>query len=135
MPETETLNPPTIPQGAGSNLAGWSALSASLLALLAWIACCVLPLALSIAGVTVAGTAVLAGQRTWLTLMAAAIVGLGWWNEWRRRRACRADTACAAASRSSLALLVAASVAVLLSVLWQPMIEPKALMLLRSLRG
>ena len=38
----------------------------------AWAACCVLPLALSLAGVSFAGAAVIAGARTWVTAIAAA---------------------------------------------------------------
>ena len=51
--------------GSSDIILGWSALGAAALAVFAWSACCVLPLALSIAGLSLAGTAVIAGQRAW----------------------------------------------------------------------
>jgi len=114
---------------------GWSALGGSALAVFAWAACCVLPIALSLAGVSLAGTAMIAGQRTWLTLGAAVVLGAGWWSVWRRRRACATDATCAPPTRLTLALLTTATILIGLALIWQPLVEPWALMLLRSLRG
>lgn len=114
---------------------GWSALGGSVLAVFAWAACCVLPMALSVAGLSLAGTALIAGQRTWLTLGAAVVLGVGWWSVWRRRRACSRDASCAPPSRFTIVLLALATILTALALVWQPLIEPWVLMLLRSLRG
>lgn len=114
---------------------GWSALGGSALAVFAWAACCVLPIALSFAGVSLAGMALVAGQRTWLTLGAAIVLGVGWWSAWRRRKACAVDASCAPPTRLTLVLLIAATILAGLAVIWQPLVEPRLLMLLRNLRG
>lgn len=114
---------------------GWSALAAAGLAVVAWAACCVLPMALAVAGLSLAGGAFIAGQRTWFTLAAALVLAAGWWSLWRRRRACDAQAGCAPPSRRSITLLGCATLLLLLALLWQPLIEPRALMMLRSLRG
>ena len=124
------------PRPAGRDVAlAWSALAAGALAVFAWSACCVLPIALSIAGLSLAGTAVIAGQRTWLTLVTMAVLGAGWWMAWRRRRACAADAACAPPSRLMIGVLSAATILALAALAWEPLIEPWALSLLRSARG
>ena len=126
---------PTPLSRRGDTALGWSALAAAGLAVFAWAACCVLPMALAISGMSLAGGAVLAGQRTWFTLGAALVLAAGWWRVWRRRRACAADLSCAPASRLSVNLLGLATALLLLAIAWQPLVEPKALMILRSLRG
>lgn len=123
------------PTSAGREAAlGWSALGAAALAVFAWAACCVLPMALSIAGLSLAGTALLAGQRTWLTLATVVVLGAGWWTVWRRRRACAANTSCAPPSRLMVGLLSVATVLTGLALLWGPLIEPYLLALLRMTR-
>lgn len=114
-------------------LAGLALGSASL-AVTAWAACCVLPIALSIVGVTLAGTALLAEQRDWLTLATLLVLGAGWSSVWRRRRACARDSACARPSRLMIGLLSAASALTLATLVWQPIIEPWALSLARSVK-
>lgn len=116
-------------------IVGWSALGGAVIAVFAWAACCVLPIALSFAGLSLAGMALVAGQRTWLTLAAIVVLGVGWWNVWRRRRACEADAGCRPPARSTLVLLNVATFLVGLALIWQPFVEPRVLMLLRSLRG
>ncbi|MDP3747361.1 MAG: MFS transporter permease [Phenylobacterium sp.] len=114
---------------------GWSALGAAALAVFAWAACCVLPMALSVAGLSLAGTAVFAGQRTWLTVATVIVLSAGWWMVWRRRRACVLDATCAPPSGLMVGLLSAATVLTGLALIWQPLIEPYFLMLLRTARG
>lgn len=114
---------------------GLSALGGSALAVFAWAACCVLPIALSITGVSLAGTALIAGQRTWLTVAAAVVLAAGWWSVWRRRKACAVGTGCTPPSRLTITLLAVATILTGLALIWQPLVEPRALMLLRSLRG
>jgi mercuric ion transport protein len=114
---------------------GWSALGGSALAVLAWAACCVLPVALSLAGLSLAGTALVAGQRTWITLGAAIVLVAGWWSVWQRRRACAVGASCTPPSRLTVTLLTIATLLTVMALIWQPLIEPRALMLLRSLRG
>ena len=100
----------------------------------AWAACCVLPLALSEAGVSFAGAAVIAGARNWLTLLAAVILAAGWLLHWRRLRMCKKDGACRRPSRLAFWLLVTASVLIVLSLAWQPYIEPWATPRLAAMR-
>lgn len=119
---------------ATERVLGWSALGGAAAAVFAWAACCVLPMGLSVAGLSLAGTAMVAGQRTWLTLGAAVLLTAGWWSVWRRRRTCAVDATCAPPSRLAISLLVVATTLIALALIWQPLIEPWALMLLRSLR-
>src|SRR6266404_4447775 len=84
---------------------GWTAVATSAGAVLAWAACCVLPMALALAGTGMAATATLAGQRSWLTVVAAVILAAGWFLTWRRARACRVDHSCRPPSRLNVALL------------------------------
>ena len=112
----------------------WAAVAASAGAVFAWAACCVLPMSLSLAGLGLGGLSWVAGQRTWLTLAALGVIGMGWVLTWRRVRMCRLDSACAAPSRLGIGLLGAATVLVLLALIWQPIIEPWALALIRSAR-
>lgn len=116
-------------------IVGWSALGASAVAVFAWAACCVLPMALSLAGLSIVGTVLVAEQRTWLTLGAALLLAAGWGSVWRRRRTFAADTNCASPARLTIALLTVATVLTGLALIWRPLIEPWALMLLRSLRA
>jgi mercuric ion transport protein len=108
------------------------ALASAGVAVFAWAACCVLPLALSIAGLSLAGTAVIAGQRNWLTAGAVILLIAGWWAVWRRRQACDSDASCAPPSRLTIDLLTAASILMLVAFVWGPMIEPWTLSLLRN---
>lgn len=120
----------------GSNrLLRWSALGAAGLAVLAWAACCILPLALSIAGLSIAGTVLLAEQRTWLTIAAAVVLAVAWWSVWRRRNACASDAGCAPTSRLTVAILSTATVLFGLALIWQPLIERWAMKLLLSHRS
>lgn len=99
----------------------------------AWAACCVLPLALSVAGVSFAGAALLAGARHWLTLLAVAIVAAGW--AWHLRRWARARRdGCARPRPLAFGLLLAATLLIGLALLWQPVIEPWAMPRLAALR-
>lgn len=127
--------PVGIGRNRGADLAlGWSAVAAAGAAVLAWAACCVVPLALSIAGVSLAGTVWIAGQRTWLTVAMLVVLGVGWWVTWRRRRACAVDAACPAPSRLTIALLTLATVLTLTALAWQSLLEPRLLAILRTLR-
>jgi mercuric ion transport protein len=101
---------------------------------LAWSACCVLPMALSIAGLSLAGTAVIARQRAWLTVAMLVVLAAGWWMAWRRRQACVGEPSCAPPSRLMISLLSAATILALAALAWAPLIEPWALALLRSAR-
>lgn len=111
-------------RGKAELAVGASAALAGAASVLAWAACCVLPLALSVAGVSFAGAAMLAGLRHTLTPVALLIVAVGWLlHLWRLRR-CRADASCARPSRLTFWLLVAATVLVAMAVVWEPLIEP-----------
>jgi len=91
-------------------------------------------MALSLAGIGFAGSALLAEQRMWLTGLAALIVAGGWFLYWRRRRACASDAACAAPARSMPILLTVATAMIAASLLWQPYIEPWLLELIAGWR-
>ena len=112
----------------------WAAFAAAAGAVFAWAACCVLPMSLALAGLGLGGLGWFAGQRTWITLAALAVIGVGWFVTWRRARTCRVDSSCAAPSRLGIGLLGAATILVLLALIWQPFIEPWALALIRSAR-
>ncbi|MBA4793350.1 MAG: MFS transporter permease [Phenylobacterium sp.] len=113
----------------------WSAVCAACLAVFAWAACCVLPMALAAAGLGLTGAAFVAGQRLWLTIGAALVLGAGWWRIGRRARACKIAGGCAPPSQLSVILLSLATALLVLAILWQPFVEPKALMILRTLRA
>lgn len=119
-----------IPEVAVSASAAVSAFAS----VFAWAACCVLPLALSVAGVSFAGAALIAGARNWLTLVAGVILAAGWVLHWRRHRTCRQDATCARPSPLAFWLLSIASVLVMLSLAWEPFIEPWALPRLAAMR-
>ncbi len=112
----------------------WTALTAAASAVLAWAACCILPMSLALAGLGLGGLGWIAGQRAWLTLLALGAIGAGWALTWRRARRCRIDNACVAPSRLEMGLLGAATLLVVLAMLWQPIIEPWALGLIRNAR-
>lgn len=112
----------------------WAAVVAAAGAVFAWAACCVLPMSLALAGLGLGGLSWIAGQRTWITLAALGVIGVGWVVTWRRARMCRVDNACAAPSRLGIALLGAATLLVILALIWQPLVEPLALALIRSAR-
>ncbi len=123
------------PAERGEAALGWAAVAASGSAVLAWAACCVLPMALAATGMGFGAMAWLASQRTWLTLVALAVLGAGGVLAWRRTRRCAVDADCRAPSRLSLGLLWAAGALVAVALVWQPILEPRLLGLLRSLRG
>jgi mercuric ion transport protein len=123
------------PARKGDAVWGWAALAASTSAVLAWAACCVLPIALALFGVGLGATGFIAGQRTWLTLLAVVALAAGWWTVLRRARACKLDQSCAGPSKLVMGLLSVASVLVIAALAWQPVIEPYLLMLLRATRA
>ena len=112
----------------------WAAIAAAASALFAWAACCVLPMSLALAGLSLGGLSWFAVQRTWITLAALALLSAGWVVTWRRARMCRSGSACAAPSQLSIGLLSIATLLVLLALAWQPFVEPWALALIRSAR-
>ena len=113
----------------------WAAVVAAAGAVFAWAACCVLPMSLALAGLGLGGLGWVAGQRTWFTLAALVVIGAGWFLTWRRSRRRRVKSGCDAPSRLGTGLLSAATVLVLLALVWQPIAEPWALALIRSARG
>ena len=68
--DKQSIHLPTTAAGAAA--------VAGLASVFAWAACCVLPLALSVAGLSFAGAAVFAGARHWITLVAIAILAGAW---------------------------------------------------------
>lgn len=116
------------------NALSWAAVATAAGAVFAWAACCVLPMSLALAGLGLGGLSWIAGQRTWITLAALGVIGVGWVVTWRRSRTCLVDSACAAPSRLGIVLLGAATLLVLLAPIWQPLVEPFALTLIRSAR-
>jgi len=123
-----------IERGAKETWVGWSALATATLAVFAWASCCVLPLWLSVAGLSLAGSGFIAGQRSWITLMSLVLVGGGWALVLRKARLCKVDGQCSAPSRASVWLLAAASLLIVLSLIWTPVIEPVALRALTAFR-
>lgn len=129
------MNPPQTRKGALPEVAvSASAAAGAAASLFAWAACCVLPLALSLAGVSFAGAALIAGMRDGLTVAAILALLAGWALHWRRRRLCSRDVSCRRPSRLAFWLLTVATVLVLLSLAWQPFIEPWVLPRLAAAR-
>ena len=95
----------------------------------AWAACCILPLALSLAGASI-----IAGLRGWLTIAAVAALALGWLVHWQRRRRCAADASCPRPSRIAFYLMLVATALVALAIAWEPIIEPWAMIRLATIR-
>lgn len=114
---------------------GLASIATAAAAVVAWAACCVLPIGLSIVGVSLAGTSWLAGQRTWLTLLSLPALAVGWWLVWRRRNQCAVDPACRPPSHLTIGLLATGSALTLVALVWQPILEPWLLGMLRQARG
>jgi mercuric ion transport protein len=119
----------------GGALFAGAGLSAGLAGIVA-SSCCVLPLVFAgfgIGGATFAVLPVLAAWRPYLLGAAVLALAAAWLVHLRRRRACRADAACAAAARPDRGWpwLAAVSAVVLLAIVWQSLIEPQILLLLR----
>ena len=89
-------------------------------ALFSAAACCVLPLLLAGIGVSGAGLGLFVPFRWPLVGAAALAVAAGWYFYWTRKRACAADAtrSAAAPSRTTFAMLLAATALVILSALW-----------------
>ena len=128
---------PLDPQGGAraGNALSWAAIAAAAGAIFAWAACCVLPMSLALMGLGLGGLSWFARQRSWITLVALGVIAAGWALTWRRERMCRIDGACPAPPRLGIGLLSAATLLVFLALIWQPLIEPWALTLIRSARG
>jgi mercuric ion transport protein len=92
-------------------------------------------MALALAGTGMAATATLAGQRSWLTMVAALILAAGWVLTWRRARACRVDQSCRPPSPLNVALLSGASVLLAAAAAWPSLVEPRLLHLILAARG
>lgn len=112
-------------------LVGGAAVAAASGAVFAWAACCALPMALALGGVGFSAAAI-AGQRSWITLLAAVVLAAGWGLTWRRARACRLDRGCAPPSRVSILLLSVATALLLTAMAWPRLIEPSVLSAIRA---
>lgn len=101
-------------------------------ALVSAAACCVLPLALALAGIGSGGLAFLVPYHWPLTIGAGLLVAAGWAFYARKRRACSTSNDCGAAPPGRLAfvLLCLASACVILSALWPGYIEGPLMRLL-----
>ena len=106
--------PPARPRHFGHGLA---AVAASVFAVGACAACCVLPAALSLTGAAFAAAAAVGGWSGWVVLASGLVLAVGWWRLLRAR----------APSRAALGLLIAASALQLVALGWGPFIQPLAL--------
>lgn len=119
----------------GGTLFAGAGLSAGLAGIVA-SSCCVLPLVFAgfgLGGATFAALPVLAAWRPYLLGAAVLALVAAWSLHLRRRRACRASAGSAGAvapDRRWIALAATSSV-VLVSLVWQPLVEPRLLLLLR----
>lgn len=114
------------PVRTSDEAAGWAALGAGFTALLAWMACCVLPMSLALVGMTLGFAAPLAAERVPITLVAAGVLALGWVLALRRR------AACGAASRRAIVLLGVATVLMTLAAAWSTVFQPPLVALLNA---
>lgn len=119
--------------GAGETGAAAAGTFASLAALFSAAACCVLPLALTGAGIGAAGLAVFVPYRWPLTIAAALVTAVGWTLYLRKRRACAANAGCTAAAPGPavLVLLSMATAMVAICAFWGFIEQP----LVRALGG
>jgi mercuric ion transport protein len=122
-----------VPDRARETWLSWSAVVTAALSVFAWAACCVLPMTLSVAGLSLAGTGLIAGQRTWMTALTVLLLAGGWLFVIRKARRCRVDTRCASPSRLTVWLLGIASVLTVIALIWEPIVEPFWLAQLRTL--
>ena len=130
-----STNKPTLltrPTGAALSVGAVAAASA---AVLAWAACCVLPLALATAGLSAGVVAWLAGQRGWITALALALFAVGGWGAWRQSRQCRTDGARPPRSRRILLLLGLAGALLIVALIWQPLLEAPLFRMLLQWQG
>jgi mercuric ion transport protein len=106
---------------------------ASIAALFSAAACCILPLGLAAIGVGSAGLSSVVPFHWPLTIAAIVAVAAGWFFYLRKRRACVRDATYSTAppARSTLALLVVATVFVTISACWDFIEAP----LMRALGG
>lgn len=130
-----TANSGHLRGGSAETALSWAAIAAASGAVFAWAACCVLPMSMALVGLGASGLSRFAGQRTWITVAALTAVGAGWFLTWRRARMCRFDSECAAPSLLGTALLSGATGLALLALVWQPIVEPWALTLIRGAHG
>lgn len=95
-------------------------------------ACCVLPLALAVAGVGSGALAAVVPFHWPLTIASAVVVAAGWLLYWRKRRACATGADCAGAppGRSTLVMLSVATLFVALSAIWPRFLEQPLMRLL-----
>ena len=77
---TASSEPRARREGSGGEPAetalSWAAVAAAAGAVFAWAACCVLSMSLALAGLGLGGLSRVAGQRTWITLGALAVMGM-----------------------------------------------------------
>lgn len=93
-------------------------------AVLSAAACCVLPLAFAALGIGVGSLAAVVPYHWPLTVAAGLAVAVGWALYIRKRRACMRDGSCAARpTRTTLIMLCAATLFVLLSAVWKTFLE------------
>jgi len=93
-------------------------------ALFSAAACCVLPLVFAALGLGAGGLAAFVPFHWPLTIASALAVAVGWVLYFRKRRVCTIDVSCAVApSRGTLVLLAIATAFVVLSVVWEILLE------------
>lgn len=114
--------------------AGAAAVSGGVLSVFAWAACCVLPLAMSLAGVSFAGAAMIAGLRGPMTIAAVIALAVGWVVIWQRRRRCETDATCPRPSSFAFWLMLLATLLVAAAMAWEPIIEPWAMVRLGAIQ-
>ena len=99
--------------------------AAGFAALFSAAACCVLPIALALAGIGAGGFVFIVPYHWPLTIAAGVAVAVGWALYIRKRQLCIGNASCAveAPSRATFLLLCGATAFVLLSVAWKEIFE------------
>lgn len=120
QPVSGTIQSPNTSKAVTEGRVAALGIGASVAALFAAAACCVLPLVLAALGIGAIGLSALVPLHWPLTIVAIIAVGIGWVLYIRRARSCARDTTCSTArpTRATLFALLCASALVGASAMW-----------------
>lgn len=123
MTEQSSISPTTLNRAERS--VATVSVAAGFAALFSAAACCVLPIALALAGIGASGFVFIVPYHWPLTIAAGVAVAVGWALYIRKRQLCISSASCAvqAPSRATFLLLSGATAFVLLSVAWKEFFE------------
>ena len=115
----------SIPLGGAERPVAAVGVATGLAAFFSAAACCVIPAALALAGLSASGFAFVVPYHWPLTVASGVAVAIGWALHFRKQRACANAANCAVEtpSRATFSLLSTATLFVLLSAAWKAFFE------------